>query len=279
MAGQSLVSGTLATYPGASIVARFISQGGGTPAIASAAATLDENGFFTLEAWDNTNAAYAPSQTEFILRSTAGTFYSTTITVAGSSDDISTQLAGAPTPPSATGVPSVNGVANAVTIAGGGGVQVTTSGNTITVASSPVPTLYSITKTISSAQLLAMTTPDTGSIEIVAAPGAAAAILPVASIIQFTPSTTPYTDNGATYGLFPSAAPASAFIANTATAIGATGTVAFAALSTSSAAAAAASAFAGKALEFGLSVLGGGAVTAGNGSLTVQVLYLVVPVA
>lgn len=106
MAGQSKITGTLAAYAGASLVIKFIAQGGGFPIIRSASCVLDAKGSFTIEGWDNTNAAYAPSLTEFLFTLGNGDdafYWSTKISVAGATYNASTALAAvAPTPP---GVP------------------------------------------------------------------------------------------------------------------------------------------------------------------------------
>ncbi len=102
MTGQCIVTGTLATWPGASIVAIFQAQGSGVPLARSSVTTLDANGVFSIQAWDNSHALYQPSLTKFILMSGGeqpSIYYAVTIPIAGSTMDISTQLSGAPTPP------------------------------------------------------------------------------------------------------------------------------------------------------------------------------------
>ena len=96
-AGQSAISGSAPAYAGGSIRAYFNPQGGGKPAVLQAAGKIAADGSFALEAWDNSNALYAPSTTTFIIQ-IEKTSYSVTTEIAGSSASITTLLAAAPAP-------------------------------------------------------------------------------------------------------------------------------------------------------------------------------------
>ena len=167
MTGQSTVTGTISAYAGGSIVATFQPQGGGKPAVPTVSSTIAGDGTFSLLAWDNTNAIYAPSQTTFLI-AVGPTSYSASTTVAGASEDISSIFGAAPTPPSgAGGVPSVNGITDAVTIKGGGTVTVTDNGDVITVTGLPVnPDQGNATGTGAFTQIVLGTTPTANSVSV-----------------------------------------------------------------------------------------------------------------
>lgn len=110
--GQSTVIATIPAYAGGSVTAFFQPQGGGQPALLQNSATIDNTGHFSLLAWDNTNALYAPSATVFCI-SVGQTKYSATVQVAGTSEDISTAFANATEPPSAIGAVQVTNTPSA----------------------------------------------------------------------------------------------------------------------------------------------------------------------
>lgn len=134
MTGQSTVTGTIAAYAGGSITATFVSQGGGSPAVTTVSGNIASNGTFSLLAWDNTNALYAPSQTNFQIQVGESTFYNAITTVAGTSENISSIFSGAPTPPSEAGVSQIVAGTNiSITPSGGtGAVTVNSSGGSVT---------------------------------------------------------------------------------------------------------------------------------------------------
>ena len=136
MAGASTVTGTVASYAGGSITAIFQAQGGGSPPAnnVQVSTTLDGSGVFSLTAWENTYSAYNPSVTTFLLQ-LGSTQFSVTTAINSTSQDISALFADAPAPPAAGGVPSVNGITDAVTIAAGTNVTVDTVSSTITINS------------------------------------------------------------------------------------------------------------------------------------------------
>jgi hypothetical protein len=100
--GQSIVSATIPSYAGGSVVATFQPQGGGKPVILQNAAMIDSIGHFSLSAWDNTNALYKPSATVFCI-SVGATAYAVIVSIAGTIQDISSAFVNATQPPSAIG--------------------------------------------------------------------------------------------------------------------------------------------------------------------------------
>lgn len=122
MTGQSTVSGTISAYAGGSIQAIFQPQGGGQPAVLQNSAPIAANGTFSLLAWDNTNALYAPSATVFLIQVGEKTNYSATVVVTGTSESITTAFASAPVPNG-----SVAGVAVTNTPSASGKVLTSTS--------------------------------------------------------------------------------------------------------------------------------------------------------
>lgn len=103
MAGQSTVTATIPSYAGGSVTAIFNPQGRGKPAIVKNHATIDSSGHFSLLAWDNSYALYAPSTTTFLINVGAATKYSATVSIVGASEDITSAFASATEPPSAIG--------------------------------------------------------------------------------------------------------------------------------------------------------------------------------
>ena len=138
MTGQCIVTATIAAYAGGSVTANFTKQGGGAPSIGQNSATIDQNGTFVLSAWDNTNPLYAPSITTFIIQ-VGHISYSAAVQIAGTAVDISAafshspSLPSLPSSPSGNGVPSVNGITDAVTIAAGSNLGMTKAGGTLTL--------------------------------------------------------------------------------------------------------------------------------------------------
>lgn len=108
MPGQSTISGSAPAYAGGSIRAIFNPQGGGKPAIVQASATIAADGSFSLMAWDNSDALYAPSTTTFLIE-IGSTSYSATILIAGASASITSLLAGAPAPSGSIGGVAISG--------------------------------------------------------------------------------------------------------------------------------------------------------------------------
>ena len=103
MTGQSIVSGTIASYAGGVIIATFQSQGGGAPSIRQVSGHIAADGTFSIQAWDNSNAIYAPSVTNFQIQVGNSTYYSATTEIVGTTKDISSILAAATPPPAAIG--------------------------------------------------------------------------------------------------------------------------------------------------------------------------------
>lgn len=85
-------------------------------------APIAANGTFSLLAWDNTNALYAPSATVFLIQVGEKTNYSATVVVTGTSESITTAFASAPVPNG-----SVAGVAVTNTPSASGKVLTSTS--------------------------------------------------------------------------------------------------------------------------------------------------------
>jgi len=108
-AGQSTVSATIPAYAGGSVVASFEPQGGGEPAILSTSSTIDAAGHFSLLAWDNSNALYAPSTTVFLISVGMNTYYATKVSIAGTSQDISSAFSAAPVPSGSIGGVAITG--------------------------------------------------------------------------------------------------------------------------------------------------------------------------
>lgn len=99
MTGQSTVTATIAAYAGGTVMAIFNAHGGGTTTRPQVSGNIDASGTFSLAAWDNTNARYKPSTTTFIIRAENGiTSFATTVTVTGTSQDISSSFTDAPIP-------------------------------------------------------------------------------------------------------------------------------------------------------------------------------------
>jgi hypothetical protein len=108
MTGQSTITGSAPAYAGGSIRAMFQAQGGGRPAVASNGSTIAADGSFSLLAWDNSNAIYAPSQTTFIIE-IGKTSYSATTRIAGTTASITSLLAAAPAPSGSIGGVAISG--------------------------------------------------------------------------------------------------------------------------------------------------------------------------
>ena len=124
IAGQSTVSATIPSYAGGSVTAFFQEQGGGSPAILQNSAKIDSTGHFSLLAWDNSHALYAPSVTSFVI-GVGSTQFLATVSVVGASQDISTAFASATQPPSVIGAVQVTN-----TPSGSGKVLTSTSATT-----------------------------------------------------------------------------------------------------------------------------------------------------
>jgi hypothetical protein len=122
MTGQSIVSGTIPAYAGGTIQATFLPQGGGSPTVRQNATSISSSGTFSFQCWDNTNALYFPSLTNFQIQVGEHTYYGTSIQVAGSTEDISTAFASAPVPNQ-----SIGGVAITNTPSASGKVLTSTS--------------------------------------------------------------------------------------------------------------------------------------------------------
>lgn len=187
MTGQSTVTGTIAAYAGGSITATFVSQGGGSPAVTTVSGNIASNGTFSLLAWDNTNALYAPSQTNFQIQVGESTFYNAKTTVAGSSQNISSIFSGAPTPPGGGAVSSVFTRTGAVVaqagdytfdqigsgtnlghgLVAGTGCVMSTAGTGVINANElnggSIPTSQTYVGTNSSGQIVAAATPGSGA--------------------------------------------------------------------------------------------------------------------
>lgn len=165
MTGQSTVTGTVAAYAGGSIIATFVAQGGGSPTVTTVSANIASNGTFSLLAWDNTNALYAPSQTNFQIQVGESTFFNASTVVAGASEDISTIFAGAPAPPGGGGsFSSLAGGTNtsaAMVVGSGASLSVTGSGtnNANNVNGAVVPASAAYVATNSNRQLIAASAP------------------------------------------------------------------------------------------------------------------------
>jgi hypothetical protein len=83
-----------------------------TSSITPGAVTLNWRDF-SLLAWDNSNALYAPSATTFLITVGATTRSSATVSIVGASQDISTAFATATQPPSAIGAVQVSNTPSA----------------------------------------------------------------------------------------------------------------------------------------------------------------------
>jgi hypothetical protein len=144
-AQSSTVTATITTaWAGGSVVATFQSQGGGLPPAQNrqVSGTIDNTGSFSLRAWNNAYAGYAPSLTVFqiCVGSAPATCYSTTVAITSSSQDISSSFSGAPSPPSAGGIASVAGTAPIV--ASSSGNNVTVSCPTCSTSASSVTSVF-----------------------------------------------------------------------------------------------------------------------------------------
>jgi hypothetical protein len=113
IAGQSTVSATIPSYAGGSVTAIFVPQGGRKPSILKNHATIDSTGHFSLLAWDNSNALYAPSTTTFLITVGAITKSTATVSTVGTSQDITSAFASATQPPSAIGAVQVSNTPSA----------------------------------------------------------------------------------------------------------------------------------------------------------------------
>jgi hypothetical protein len=101
--GRVLLTGKLPVYATGSIVANFVSNGGGKPEVMSEGTGIAADGTFSLLAWDNGDKRFFPSQTTFILQVGDKTHYATSIVVlavegSDKSIDISNAFAAAPKP-------------------------------------------------------------------------------------------------------------------------------------------------------------------------------------
>lgn len=105
MAQQATVTATITPYAGGSVVARFQAQGGGSPSITQTSGPINSSGQFSLTAWNNAYAGYGPSVTSFTIcvGASPATCYTTSVSISGSSQDISAAFSGAPSPPSGGG--------------------------------------------------------------------------------------------------------------------------------------------------------------------------------
>lgn len=126
---QANVTATIASYAGGSVTATFQQQGGGSPPASQqqVSGPINSSGAFSLLAWNNAYSGYAPSATVFNIcasGSNPSTCYSATVNISGSSQDISSAFAGAPTPPGSGGIGSVSGTAPIVAITTGDSVAV-----------------------------------------------------------------------------------------------------------------------------------------------------------
>lgn len=97
LAGSSTISGTVSAYAGGSIQAIFQPQGGGAPLYPRNSTPIAADGTFSLVGWNNANALYAPSETVFIIQCKS-TQYSASVSISGTSQDISSAFTDAPTP-------------------------------------------------------------------------------------------------------------------------------------------------------------------------------------
>lgn len=59
------ITGTLKAFAGGSLTIRFISHGGGKSDVRTNGTTLDADGKFALDGWDNTSERFRPSETRF----------------------------------------------------------------------------------------------------------------------------------------------------------------------------------------------------------------------
>ena len=114
------------------MVARFQAQGGGSPSIQQVSGPINSSGQFALTAWNNAYSGYSPSATSFTIcvGANPATCYTTSVSISGSSQDISAAFSGAPSPPSGGGsLPNAPaaGYAPVATAPGTGAIQRKTS--------------------------------------------------------------------------------------------------------------------------------------------------------
>lgn len=101
IAQQATVTATITSaWAGGSVVATFIPQGGGIPSVRQVSGVINSAGSFSLLAWQNTYATYAPSLTQFTICVGAQppTCYTATVQITSSSQNISSAFSAAPSP-------------------------------------------------------------------------------------------------------------------------------------------------------------------------------------
>lgn len=103
MDGHAKIIGSIPAYAGGAILAKFVRQGGGSPMTRTEGATIGQDGTFSLDAWDNGHAKYAPSMTTFLIQAAPGknTTWSATVSVVPPNDkpvDLTNVFVNAPKP-------------------------------------------------------------------------------------------------------------------------------------------------------------------------------------
>ena len=96
-APAAIVTGTVPGYPLGYCLARLIPQGCLGPNYLQGlqvVGNLDEFGFFSIVAWNNSYAALYPSITQFTITARGGSSYTVLVSITSQSQDISEQLAG-----------------------------------------------------------------------------------------------------------------------------------------------------------------------------------------
>jgi len=96
---QTTVTATVPSFSNGTVAATFVNGGGGTPPQTSVVQAINSSGMFSMSLATNTNPAYAPSQWSFQVCASAvvPTCYTTTVTITGTSQDISLSFVNAPT--------------------------------------------------------------------------------------------------------------------------------------------------------------------------------------